>query len=535
MAFFKKPNILNDKKTVREQNFDRTFILFGKGSTGKSTLGNLLLGGKPFKEHKVTEGFGLTKKVQSADCKIDAAKVYDFCEMNCEIDNKLKIQVLDQPGSNDHDFTQEQYCTFLKQCIAEAKAEMSASFLILISLNSRNFTAKELLTILNLAEILSDSAYSFFPNAIVVFTQADNVVPDMNPDELEEILQAKLKTEEYGTVKDLIEFVGGRYIFVNAGDTRASNRINILKTLFQLIRPHLNLYIHGNNAFKGNELKVLLGENEKTKSFGRKLLKYDVEYHFKFDLNLFKKSEVKEIEEKVVNALKNLSSFNNGISTIVLLINFEELFNIEMYDLIVNTPKAYNLDEAFNANFWSYACIMFRVPVDSEEFVRRNFESNKLLESLALKVNHRYAWITESISPEECSRKLTDLARKVKQDTEGKSYTDRVVLEEMSRMIDGSAKLRKGRNKEQMGAGIQNSDIRREVPVFQGGPNDRVLVNSNNFFWDKESISPQIGYYILKNLSPDLAEEFRKKYPYEGKKIPTEEYSAFCLQEMKKF
>ena len=529
-SLFRKPK----KATIQskeERNFDRSFILIGKGSEGKSTLGNLLLGYKLFKEHKMVDAYGLTCKVQSGDCSIESCEVYDYDEFPNEM---LNFQVLDQPGLNDHNFTQKNYCNFLKECIAEAKAEMSASFLILISLNSKYFTSEELLTILNLAEILSDSAYSFFTNAIVMFTHADKVVEDMNQDRLEEELQAKLKTENYGSVQDLIDLVDGRYIFVNAVDTNTINRNNILKTLFQLTIPNLNVYILGNNAFKGNELKVLFGESEETKCFGRRLLKYDVEYHFIPDLNLFRKFEKKDLEEYTIDALNKLSGISKGISAMVLLISLEELFNENMYNLILNLPKTYNLGKEQKKDFWNYACIVFKLPADSEECVKRNIENNTLLRKLSIKINYKYTWVTNRTSPEECSRKLTDLARRVKQDTEGKSYTDSVVLGGMNRIIEGSTKLINSNNKEQMGAGIQNSEVRKEVPFYQGGPNDRVLVHANKFFWDKESISPQIGHYILKNLSPDLAEEFRKKYPYEGKKIPTEEYSVFCLQELKK-
>ena len=525
MSFFRR------HKAVKERNFDRTFILFGKGSTGKSTLGNLLLGKyEIFKEHKMTEAYGLTTKVQSADCTIEATEVYDF---NGETE-MLNIQVLDQPGSNDQNFTQGQYATFLKQCIAETKAEMSASFLILINLNSKTFSSEELLTILNLAEILSDSAYSFFPNAIVMFTHADEFFPDMNQDRLEEELQAKLKTEDYGSVQDLIDLVDGRYIFVNGRDTSTINRTNILKTLFERTRPNLNVYIHGNNAFKGDELKVLFGESEETKCFGRKLLKYDVEYHFNPDLNLFRKFEKKDLGENIIDALNKLSGISKGISAMVLLISLEEVFNEEISNLILNLPKTYNLGKEQKKDFWDYACIVFKLPADSEEGVKRNIEKNSLLRKLCIKINFKYTWVTNGTSPDECSERMTNLIRRVKQDTEGKSYTDSVVLGEMNQTIKGAAKLKNGKNKEQMGAGLKNSEVRKEVPFYQGGPNDRVLVKANKFFWDKESISPQIGHYILKNLSPDLAEEFRKKYPYEGKKIPTEEYSAFCLQELKK-
>ena len=168
-------------QSKEERNFDRSFILIGKGSGGKSTLGNLLLGNGLFEEHEKVDAFLLTHKVQSGDCSIESCEVYD---LNGFPNEMLNFQVLDQPGLNSHDFTQEHDCTFLKQCIAEAKAEMTASFLIVISLNSKYFNSEELLTILNFAEILSDSAYSFFANAIVVFTHGDEVVCEMNQDKL---------------------------------------------------------------------------------------------------------------------------------------------------------------------------------------------------------------------------------------------------------------------------------------------------------------------------------------------------------------
>ena len=117
-------------KAAKERNFDRSFVL-------QKYSRNLLLGGKCFKEHKCHEGALMTSQVHSDECKIEAHQIYT-CEDKKEI---LKIQIIDQPGSNSSELTQEKYCEFLKQCIAMSKAEMSATFLIIIDLDKSRCTA----------------------------------------------------------------------------------------------------------------------------------------------------------------------------------------------------------------------------------------------------------------------------------------------------------------------------------------------------------------------------------------------------------
>ena len=530
MAFFRS-SFFGGVTAARERNFDRSFILFGKGSSGKSTLSNLLMANKLFEVHEFPQAYGLTKKVQWDTCKIEADQIYDLKGENTEM---LNIQVFDQPGSNDHDFTQEKHGHFLKECIAATKAEMAASLLILINLSSKFFNTEELLTLLNLSEILSISGYNFFTNAIVVFTHADEIVPEMNQDTLQEKLKTKLETENFECVQELLDLVENRYTFINGIEKSDRNRIEILRILFQLTRPKLKVYINGNNGFQGDELKELLKENILSDNFEKKLLKYDVEYHFNPDLNLFKRLEKKTLGEKITNALDKLSGISKGISAMVLLISLEEVFNENMYNLILNLPKTYNLGEEFKKDFWDYACIVFYAPVDKKECITSNIAHNRLLKMIDAKVTSRYTWVTCRTSAEECSTRLTNLIKRVKQDTEGKSYTDSVVLAEMNQMIKGAGKLREKRGKTQMGIELKDKELREAVPFYQLKPNSKVLVNSNNFFWEKESISPQIGHFILKNINSDIAEDFRKKYPDKEKRIPTEEYSEFCLKAMKK-
>ena len=51
-------------KPPEPKDFDRSFILFGKANSGKSTLANLLLKSGDFETHKRSGASGLTKDVQ---------------------------------------------------------------------------------------------------------------------------------------------------------------------------------------------------------------------------------------------------------------------------------------------------------------------------------------------------------------------------------------------------------------------------------------------------------------------------------------
>ena len=521
----------NTVQASRIRNFDRSFILFGKGNSGKSTLANLLLGREKFQTHKRTDAFGLTRVVQSEEFTVDPRVIYGI---ECREMIPLNVQILDQPGCNDNSFKQENYCEFLKECIAKSKGEFSANFLIVISLTSQFFSPEEILTIMNIAEILSHSSYSFFPNASIVFTHADEVDKHLNKEKLEQELERILEQEDFAMIKDLIALVEGRCIFINGTNKSEGNRNEILRDLFTQSKPNLRIYINGNNGFKGRDIKQLLRINPDVTSFKNDSLKYDIEYHFNPDLNLFRRYERMDLGEEITLALSKLSGIGKGVSVMIILISLEEIFNNEMYRLILNLQETYMLDEDFKKDFWNYACILFKVPCEDENYLKMNLNSNQLLTDLVGRVKSRYISVSNETSKEVCSDKILSLVKRVKLETEGKTYIDGTVLAEMREIIKEAAKQRKCKGMRQMLDGIKNKElIQNGIPIFKLKNGPQIAVAVNEFFWSRKYISPRIGYFILKNLNQRAkAKEFKEKYSNQ-KLLSTEEFADFCLKALK--
>ena len=212
----------------QERNLDRKFIMLGKICSGKSTLSNFLVGPRDvslFPTHMRKEAKGKTNRVKNGK----------IVHSPLDRSEKLTFQITDLPGTNDSKVTERKLCQFIVQSIKESRAQLSDTFLIVCNIITGKFFADEDMTsILNIAEILAQSGYMLFENAILVFTHADLV------DEPERTLREKLKTEEWAGIGKLLERTDNRHLFVRSKDLSERNRDCVIKRLFELSKPTLN-------------------------------------------------------------------------------------------------------------------------------------------------------------------------------------------------------------------------------------------------------------------------------------------------------
>ena len=319
----------------QKRNLDRNFIMLGKINSGKSTLANFLLGPRDedyFPTHKRNALGGKTKHVKNGET------VYSPLESR----EKLIFQVTDLPGSNNENIRDIQLCECIVQCIQESRAQLSDSFLIVCNIITAKWCSdEEMITTLNIAEILTHSGYMFFENATLVFTHADLM------DEPEKTLHEKLYTEEWAGIGKLLEYIDNRHLFVNSLDLSDRNRDTVIRKLFDLSKPTVNVAFTGNNAFKSSELGRILHLSDSTmvKNVSEK---YTLEYFFNPDLNIFHKSNRMNIEQRVEDELKKLYIVSKGITVMVILISLEEPFTKEFFNGIYKIPDTYSIRQSDN-------------------------------------------------------------------------------------------------------------------------------------------------------------------------------------------
>ena len=500
---------------IPKRDFDRNFVLLGKVNSGKSTLGNLILGcshDPHFPMHGQKDACGLTKKVTNGETEIAASIV---CGDTAERGDILKIQVTDQPGTNDVEFVDPLQCGNIIKSLKGSRAELSDTFLIVCNMSGKFFSNEETISILNIAEILSHSGYMFFQNAILVFTHIDKYRD--GPERVKEMLQ----TEEWAGIGRLLDSIGNRHLFINSLDLSEGNRNKLIKTLFKLSKPTLNVAITGNNGFQTSEFRDIFKLHDTT-LIQKESEKFTIEYFLNPNLNIFHKLDKLTIDQRLEDELNKMFIISKGISVMVVLISLEDSFTREFYDLINQIPDTFSIQKSEDIKtdpLWKYSFIMFLSPTDDKSMVERNVKLNPFLKEIVSRVNNRFTWITRDMPTDECYARLVNMILKVSNDTQGTSFINNTIVRSISEAIKSSTSTER----------LQQE----KIPWFQGRDNNSLWIQANTFNWNKDQISHIMAYFLVKNVGPGAADAFLEKFPNPEKPVSKEDFKEFCVENLK--
>ena len=493
---------------------DRVFILIGKSKGGKSTLGNLLLGKKQFKVGDSRLLRSATQLVQSSEVTLSPGEVFG-------INKLLNIKVLDQPGMDDTNFEPTTHCNNLVKCMSDLNVKTFPTFLLVIDLESDRFLDDRCSLLTKLSFLLTQASYSLFSHTVVVFTHADRVCDDIsNRDMMMQIVNEKCQKKEWGGLREILEEVHQRCIFVNGTNTVPRFRSIFLGELFELSKSILQIRFHGNNYFTSEYLKQKL-EIKNDRIVEEELYKLD--YRFHPDINLLCMEERRSLN---TNELHSMISLGEGISSMVVLISLLARFTKKMEELINELPTHYKSESypEFARNdqkWWNPVFIVFEVSDDAsgEAFVEENLKLNPIIKTLVRKANNRWTWIARDTSVRMCRDRITDLCLRVRKEIGGKVFIKDTVLREIKEMmtqIDENAKTQEA---------TRNLTLKQKLA--QGGVN----IDETKFWGIRAKRQMSVGSMrlILRNtmLSREELDRFREEYRDPTAKVSFEEVFQF--------
>ena len=484
----------------QKRNLDRNFIMLGKVCSGKSALANFLLGARDtshFKTHVHKEGKGMTKHVKNGQT------VYSPLESS----EKLTFQITDLPGSNNPNIGDIKLCECIVQSIKESRAQFSDTFLIVCDIITRKFCSnEEMISILNIAGILSHSSYTFLEKAILVFTHADLV------DEPESRLYEKIKTEEWAGIGKLLEYIDNRHLFVNSLDISDRNRDTEIRKLFDLSKPTVNVVFTGNNAFESMELGRILQITDST-MVQNDSEKYTLEYFLNPDLKIVQEYNRMNIEQRVEDELKKLSIITKGISVMVILISLEDAFTEEFFNVISKIPDIYSIGQSekiVDDPLWKLSFVLFLAPADDKSLVEKCLKENSKLKIILSQVNNRFTWVTRDMPPDECHARIIDMVFKVKSHSQGASFINKNIVLKLNKTIDVSIRAKEPND---LGQRFLEADAIQGNSLFEQAKENSLCNSANQFTWDKDEISQLMDYFLVKSTKPEAADANLEMYP----------------------
>ena len=510
---------------------DRVFIMIGNTRAGKSTLGNLLLGQKSFKVLQGKVSFATTTLVTTAEVEIDAGTVLG---MNLKKSNVLRIKVIDQPGIDDTNFDIQDHCKNLIKCMLEVDVKTFPTFLIVINLLIDNLSDDSSLLLNQLSESLTQSSYSLFSHAVVVFTHFDKLECDINDiDALKQIVMGKCQHKHWRELRDILDAVDNRCMFVDGTNPDALNRNRILRELFILSKSILSIRFHGNNYFTSDFLKRKLGVYE-DQVVEEELYKFD--YQFPQDLNLFWRDEMRDLnlDQQIEKALISMVALGEGVSSVVILVSLLKSLSTQMEALIYDLPSHYldedelQLDER-KKDWWNHVFFVFEVPSEEggRESVETNLTRNRRLKTLVEKGSKKWTWIAEDTPQWKCRDRIAKTCLVVRKQIGGKVFIQDTVIKELDK-IRKDADRYKGENTQitQYGGAFHDKMAKGAINFIKS---DNIIIMKFGGIFIRHKISIRSMRMILRNtmLSNDEMKRFKERYKDPKAKVTIGEILEF--------
>ena len=524
MGIFPPPE--NDEHRI----YDRVFILIGNTKTGKSILGNLLLGETTFTVRERTISCSTTKLVQSADTTLSPGTVMG---MNFRGDNVLRIKVIDQPGMDDGNFKIRHHCENLIKCMSEVHVRTFPTFLIVIDLTLNMLSADRVLLLSQLSESLIQASYGLYSHAVVVFTHIDQLGCDINNiDTLKQIVKQKCQQEYWEELAEILEAVNNRCIFVNGTNTEPLYRSQILRDLFVVSKSTLHIRFHGNNYFTSEFLRNKLGVH------GNRIEEeelYKLNYQFQPDLNIFWRDVERDMDlnDQIGKAIHSIVALGEGVSAVVILVSLLKSMSTQMEELIYSLPKCYiqEDDPEFDLRqeeWWKHVFFIFEVSDEAggRESVVENLVANSILRTMVCRGSRKWTWIAKETSISTCRARITEMCLEVRREIGGKVFIHSVIeeIKKMKNDLDNYSG-----NNTQVAGYDQAFHQKMAEGVINFIQSDNKIIMKVGGIVLKNKISIRSMRMILRNTKLNKCEMDRFKERYKDPKayVPIEEILNF--------
>lgn len=425
--------------TGAQQRLDRTFIVLGGAHYGKSAVCNMLYGQGQIPlsirtKFKCNTGSNptitMTKCVQREVSYIEEGNI---TLRNDQIKNYLYFDIYDHCGIGDPLHCVEVLANHLIESYSKSQTSGSIVFLIVVSLIGCDFYEEylaEMNLIINLIE--ERKACKVLDKAIIVFTHKDVYMNRLNiykEQQLEDAFIADIQTPKWAELKDLLNQLENRKIFLNATDY--SERNTFVGKVFNMSKPTLNILLYGNILFPATYFRSRISVE-------------GIECNYKAKINI----RIVDVFETSTdqNLLDQDSSgenfpiprdFRDECYIFVILI---DLFSLQQSSEDKNLEKLLQqLNDLYMSDWKSNTVLVFRIPNwYSSSNVTDGVEKNSLIKDIVVQTKKRYILETESMSGQVLANNFVDKCLEVKYDNnvwKSKSVVSTIKRNEMKKFI----------------------------------------------------------------------------------------------------